>query len=65
MIDGFGCHNPGKYRLGEEGAESGPSKPQWDILHNGRPWAVKMKESITSEQIMKRVERFLNEDNLC
>lgn len=35
-IDGFGNHDPGKGR--HEG-----QRPPWDVLHPGRPWALKLQ----------------------
>ncbi|GAA3925540.1 Eco29kI family restriction endonuclease [Litoribacillus peritrichatus] len=34
-IDGFGNHDPGSGRYNQ-------AKSQWDILHQGRPWANKL-----------------------
>jgi len=36
VADGFGSHTPGKGRF--EGMA-----PRWDVLHPGRPWALKCK----------------------
>lgn len=37
VIDGFGNHDPGKGRYGG-------LRPRWDVLHPGRPWALKCAE---------------------
>lgn len=37
IIDGFGNHDPGSGRYGG-------MRPRWDVLHPGRPWAVKCRE---------------------
>ena len=42
MIDGFGNHTPGAGRF--EG-----QCPAWDIVHPGRPWAVKCKPNPRSQ----------------
>jgi len=37
IIDGFGNHNPGEGRLNQK-------RSKWDVLHAGRPWAVRLAE---------------------
>lgn len=37
LIDGFGNHTPGKGRFEQE-------RSRWDVLHPGRPWALKCQE---------------------
>jgi hypothetical protein len=42
-IDGFGNHDPGGGRYQGE-------IPWWDVLHPGRPWAGKLRQTRTLEQ---------------
>ena len=48
VIDGFGNHDPGKGRRNMR-------RPRWDIVHPGRPWAVKLKAAESVEQIVKQL----------
>jgi len=52
LIDGFGNHDPGKGRRDMR-------KPQWDILHPGRHWALRLTAHETSEDVQQRVKDFL------
>ena len=52
LIEGFGDHDPGKGRRDMR-------RPQWDILHPGRPWAVRLAASETREDMEQRVQEFL------
>jgi len=57
VLDGFGNHDPGKGRY------SG-MMPQWDCLHPGRTWAVRMSPCAStqeqlSEQIKVHLEKIL------
>jgi len=54
LIDGFGNHDPGKGRY--NGA-----RPNWDVLHPGRPWAEKCKPSKKSKnEILESITSFWN-----
>jgi hypothetical protein len=50
VVDGFGNHHVGKGR--SEGR-----RPQWDILHPGRPWAKNLKPATTQEEIIAIIKR--------
>lgn len=53
IVDGFGNHDPGK------GRHAG-KRPLWDVLHPGRPWALKCAErDDTTAQIDAQVRAFL------
>lgn len=53
-LDGFGNHDPGRGRYNGK-------RPQWDVLHPGRPWAEKcQKREETTEQLTEEVSRWLN-----
>ena len=53
IIDGFGNHDPGSGRY--KGM-----RPRWDVLHPGRPWAMKCRERAeTPEDIRRDVETYL------
>lgn len=47
LIDGFGNHDPGS------GRHAG-MRPRWDVLHPGRPWAVKCRERNESAKDIER-----------
>lgn len=47
LIDGFGNHDPGS------GRHAG-MRPRWDVLHPGRPWAVKCQERKESAKDIER-----------
>jgi len=52
VIDGFGNHDPG------EGRHEG-QMPQWDVIHPGRSWALKLQANKKSEaELLAAVERF-------
>ena len=52
LIDGFGNHTPG------EGRFKG-SRPAWDVLHPGRPWADKCApSSLSEEQIRHHIDQY-------
>jgi hypothetical protein len=51
-IDGFGNHDPGSGRKDMK-------RPRWDILHPGRPWAVKLKAEESFEKVLQRLQQFL------
>ncbi len=42
VVDGFGNHDPGSGRYKGQ-------RPQWDVLHPGRGWAMKCEENSRSE----------------
>lgn len=50
-IEGFGNHNVGRNRLGQE-------KSEWDVLHPGRPWADQMNGP-DSDEVEERIRRKL------
>jgi hypothetical protein len=53
-LDGFGNHDPGKGRYEQ-------AKSEWDVVHPGRPWAVKCKGKTRSRKsIVSGVEWFLS-----
>ncbi len=53
LIDGFGNHDPGKWR-------HGGLRPRWDVLHPGRPWAEKCQpRDETAEQIIREARDYL------
>jgi hypothetical protein len=54
LIDGFGNHDPGKGR--HEGL-----RPRWDVLHPGRPWAMKCKaRAESSADILRDAQNYLS-----
>ncbi|MBQ4198739.1 MAG: Eco29kI family restriction endonuclease [Kiritimatiellae bacterium] len=53
VIDGFGNHDPGKRRVTGK-------RPQWDCLHPGRPWAMRMSgEAFSVPELKRRVTDYL------
>jgi hypothetical protein len=55
VLDGFGNHYPGINRLNQ-------AKSDWDTLHPGRPWILKMTGiASTRECIIEKMEKFLDE----
>lgn len=53
VIDGFGNHDPGKRRVTGK-------RPQWDCLHPGRPWAMRMSgEEFPVSELKRRVTDYL------
>ena len=53
VIDGFGNHDPGKKRVTGK-------RPQWDCLHPGRPWAMRMTgEEFPVAELRRRVIDYL------
>jgi len=52
-IDGFGNHDPGSGRKDMK-------RPRWDILHPGRPWAVKLKAEESFEKVLQQLQQFLS-----
>mgnify|MGYP002869909687 CR=1 FL=1 len=49
IIDGFGNHDPGRRRVTGK-------RPQWDCLHPGRPWALRMSgEGFATAELKRRV----------
>lgn len=53
-IEGFGLHDPGSGRY--QGQRS-----WWDVLHPGRSWAERLRETRTGEQAEVRVKSFLKD----
>ena len=45
-IDGFGNHDPGKGRYNQQ-------RSPWDVLHPGRAWAYKLKDTPNDENIIR------------
>lgn len=56
VVDGFGNHDPGKGR-------SAMRKPQWDILHPGRPWAASLNAHESVDDVISRIESFLTREH--
>ena len=53
VIDGFGNHDPGKRRVTGK-------RPQWDCLHPGRAWAMRMTgEEFSVAELRRRVTDYL------
>ncbi len=52
-IDGFGNHDPGAGRRAMK-------RPLWDILHPGRPWATRLNAETSVEEILGRLNTFLD-----
>lgn len=53
-VDGFGNHDPG-------GGRKGQQKSPWDVIHPGRPWADKLTGKPRSEkEILEEVKAFLS-----
>jgi len=52
IVDGFGNHDPGAGRRAMK-------RPQWDILHPGRPWAARLGSEESFEEILQKVQDFL------
>lgn len=52
-LDGFGLHNPGRYRATGE-------IPWWDAMHPGRPWAAQLRRTPEREQVEARVAAFFD-----
>jgi hypothetical protein len=52
-VDGFGNHDPGKGRYEQ-------ARSDWDVIHPGRPWALKCKGVAgTSAEISSRISAHL------
>jgi hypothetical protein len=53
VIDGFGIHDPGSGRAGQQ-------RSRWDVLHPGRPFAMRLQGSVRSgEEIIRNLRRYL------
>ena len=53
-LDGFGNHDPGKGRYGQQ-------RSPWDVLHPGRDWAMRCVENKKSKtQIVSSVKEFIS-----
>lgn len=53
VVDGFGNHDPGQGRHGQR-------RSPWDVLHPGRPWAARLRESKTDlETVLATVSAHL------
>jgi len=53
-IDGFGNNVPGAGRPDTK-------RSLWDILHPGRPWAAKLAAKLSFEEVLDRLNAFLDE----
>lgn len=49
-LDGFGLHDPGRGRHQGE-------IPWWDALHPGRPWAIRLRQTRTSQDAETRLQQ--------
>jgi hypothetical protein len=54
-LEGFGLHDPGKGRHQGE-------IPWWDVLHPGRSWAHRLRQTRSEEEVIVRLQRFLAEN---
>jgi len=45
-IDGFGNHDPGSGRYNQQ-------RSPWDVIHPGRPWAVRLQPPSTDERVVR------------
>jgi Eco29kI restriction endonuclease. len=52
LVDGFGNHDPGKGRYNQ-------AKSDWDVLHAGRPWADRLKQSKSLSEVERIVVEYL------
>ena len=52
IIDGFGNHHPGKTRFDQV-------KPNWDVLHPGRPWSFEMSENENENMLIDKIKKSL------
>lgn len=53
VVDGFGNHDPGKGRISMQ-------RPLWDMIHPGRPWALRLRENRRSAtDILETIRRAL------
>jgi len=53
-VDGFGNHDPG-------GRRAAQNISPWDVLHPGRPWALKLSSGKTKEAILAGIEQHLKQ----
>lgn len=54
-VDGFGNHDPGKGRSKQQ-------RSQWDTIHPGREWSLKLSQNnLSPEDIKNKVRDFLSE----
>lgn len=54
VVDGFGNHDPGAGRHGGK-------RPNWDVIHAGRPWAARLQPAALSElEILAKVTSHLD-----
>ena len=53
-IDGFGDHDPGKGRRNMR-------RPLWDSVHPGRPWAGRLRATISHQEAMDLVKAFFGQ----
>jgi len=57
VLEGFGNHPPGAGR-------STMRRPQWDIVHPGRPWAKRLAAQETREQVLVKLKEFFERKSL-
>jgi hypothetical protein len=56
-LDGFGNHDPGRGRHGQQ-------RSYWDTVHPGRPWAANLQSnSRNAETILLETSKFLRSDS--
>lgn len=53
-VDGFGNHDPG-------GRRAAQNISPWDVLHPGRPWAVKLSSGKTKADILAGIKKHLEQ----
>ncbi|KPK61841.1 MAG: hypothetical protein AMK73_07565 [Planctomycetes bacterium SM23_32] len=51
VVDGFGNHPPGRGRRDMR-------RPRWDVVHPGRPWAMRLEPQEIIEQIKEHLARW-------
>ena len=52
VLDGFGNHDPGSGRYDQ-------AKSEWDVLHEGRPWAQRLKgQSPERSGVIAKIKQF-------
>lgn len=55
LIDGFGNHDPGQGRRGQQ-------RSSWDTVHPGRPWASNLQSNARgTNEILEAASKFLRE----
>lgn len=55
-LDGFGNHDPGKGRYNQ-------ARSDWDILHPGRPWAIRCNgKGSTLSEVKRNIKNYLSDN---